>query len=677
VKIQELIGHGGMAEVYLGLHTTLNRPVAVKILHAHLAGDERFLTRTRDEAQAVAALRHPNIVQVYDFDFVDNRPYIVMELIGGMALSDYLDGLHSSGISLPIHVITRLIGPVAEALDYAHARGIVHRDVKPANVMLRQGATPLFSGAPLPSDADPVLTDFGVARIASATTQTATGTMLGTPSYMSPEQVRGENIDSRSDIYSLGIMLYELVAGKLPFDPDTTTPVSILFKQVNEAPPPLPNVSPEIQAVTERALAKDPDDRYQHAGDMAQALQTATQTPTTQTTVKTTSPRPASASRSTPIPATAPPLSDRRNFNVIGGAALGAIILVSAALLGTGVLKKSPDPTTIPNQVETQSQVQIEPSSSALGASPVVSPTSEPTPVPLPVADNTDSHGNVLFQDANLTATISNVEPPPEGFDYTAWLIMSGSDGINLGDLVLIDQELTVNFEDPSGQNLLSQFDEFIISLEPITETQPETYSNPFFTAKVLPETFQRLQLLDDISGNLPYSSALLNGLIAQTAHHDNHLNNAVNSINSSSLEGGKSHSEHVINIIEGREGEMYSDWNENSRIENPGDDVGLLPYLLLMQDHVRGFQMLNTNKELDATIETALLDTEALIQFVEDSRKTALQIALADSLDLIQELDLVGHLSELLMTERVSLLVDSLKAFDLAISAEDIVLSP
>jgi serine/threonine protein kinase len=666
-----------MAEVYLGLHTTLNRPVAVKILHAHLAGDEQFLTRTRDEAQAVAALRHPNIVQVLDFDLMDNRPYIVMELLDGMALSDYLDGLHSSGLSLPMHVITRLISQIAEALDYAHSRGIVHRDVKPANVMLRRGDTPLWLGAPLPADAEPVLTDFGVARIASATTQTATGTILGTPSYMSPEQVRGENIDFRSDIYSLGIMLYELVAGQLPFDPDTTTPASILFKQINDPPPPLPSVKPEIQVVVERALAKDPNDRYQRAGEMAQALQAATQTPAALTTVKATAPSISSTTQSPPAPATSRLSGERRNLRIFGAVALGAIVLISAALLGTGALKSNSEPPAAATQLETQNLAQIQPLGTSTEAVPAATATTAPTPIAPPVTDNPNSPGYVLFNDSKLTASIPNIEPAPEGFVYMAWLIMTDRDDINLGDIVLSDQELMVQFEEPSGANLLSDFEEFIISLEPTSETQPETYSNTIFLAKVFPETIQRLQLLEDVAGNKPFSSSLLNGLIAQSAHHDNHLNNAVNSINSDSLDGGKSHSEHVINIIEGREGEMYGDWNENGRTENPGDDVGLLPYLLLVQDHVLSFKRVNTNSEFISAIDNSLQTLEILIKSVQDSRKTALQIALADSLELIQDLDIAGQLMSFISKAEIDQLIESIQDFDLAISVEILAPSP
>src|SRR3990170_1654850 len=269
VHLQELLGRGGMAEVYLGTHTTLNRPVAVKILLGHLSEDPDLRRRFLVEAQSVAALRHPNIVQVFDFDVVDSRPYIVMELLQGLSLAEYLRGLHQLGHSLPLETVAHLMESTAAALDYAHDRGIVHRDVKPANVILRQGSAPLKPGIPLPKDVEPVLTDFGIARITGSTTQTMSGTILGTPAYMSPEQVRGEAADARSDNYALGIMLYEMLAGELPFDPETDTTASVLYKQVHQTPPPLANTSSMVQMVVGRALDKDRNRRYQRAGDMA------------------------------------------------------------------------------------------------------------------------------------------------------------------------------------------------------------------------------------------------------------------------------------------------------------------------------------------------------------------------------------------------------------------------
>ncbi len=278
VEIRARLGAGGMAEVYLGHHTTLNHPVAVKILHGYLTEDETFFNRFRAEAQAVAALRHPNIVQVLDFDVADGCPYIVMELIEGPSLDDHQHALHGVGRILPPETTVRLIVSLASALDYAHERGIVHRDIKPANVLLRRAWT---SGAwehersdpapTLPLDVEPVLSDFGVARLPNAAIRTLSGTISGTLAYISPEQARGETVDTRSDIYSLGVMLYEMLAGQLPFA-SAETPYALLLKHIAEAPPPIPNASPAVQAVVSRALAKEREQRYQKAGDLATDL---------------------------------------------------------------------------------------------------------------------------------------------------------------------------------------------------------------------------------------------------------------------------------------------------------------------------------------------------------------------------------------------------------------------
>jgi serine/threonine-protein kinase len=211
-------------------------------------------------------------VQVFDLDVADGRPYIVMELLEGMPLDDYLRALRDRSRKLPPETTVRLTVSLAAALDYAHARNIVHRDVKPANVILRRDSGPIDPDAPLSLDAEPVLTDFGVARFLNVTTLTAPGSIAGTPAYLSPEQARGEAVDGRSDIYSLGVMLYEMLAGKLPFDSPTETPLSLIIKHLTEMPPPIPDVNPAVQAVLDRALAKNREQRYSRAGDLAADL---------------------------------------------------------------------------------------------------------------------------------------------------------------------------------------------------------------------------------------------------------------------------------------------------------------------------------------------------------------------------------------------------------------------
>jgi len=267
-RLVEQLGRGGMAEVYKAYQPGLDRYVAVKVMHSFLSEDKDFLARFQREAKLVASMRHPNIVQVHDFDVESGLSYMVMEFIDGETLKGRLQNLEEKNQWISIDEAVRISLLVGSALKYAHRLGMVHRDVKPANVMIdKQGNV--------------ILTDFGIAKIfsgGSATQLTATGAMVGTPSYMAPEQGMGQPGDERSDIYSLGVMLYQLVAGRLPYEADT--PLAVVLKHINEALPmprqANPEVSESIERVILKAMAKNPDDRYQHVGEMLNDLKRAT-----------------------------------------------------------------------------------------------------------------------------------------------------------------------------------------------------------------------------------------------------------------------------------------------------------------------------------------------------------------------------------------------------------------
>ena len=262
-EIGEVIGRGGMAEVHEGRDLRLGRRVAIKILRPDLAKDPSFQTRFRREAQSAAALNHPNIVAVYDTgeDALTSEdgtsvtvPYIVMEFVDGMTLRQLL----ASGRRLLPERALEIASGILSALDYAHRHGIIHRDIKPANVMLTRTG-------------DVKVMDFGIARAVNdaGTSMTATSAVMGTAQYLSPEQARGEVVDARSDLYSAGVLLYELLTGRPPFTGDS--PVSIAYQHVSEMPVPPsqvdPGVSAEIDAVVLHALAKRTDDRYQTAAE--------------------------------------------------------------------------------------------------------------------------------------------------------------------------------------------------------------------------------------------------------------------------------------------------------------------------------------------------------------------------------------------------------------------------
>ena len=268
VRIERFLARGGMAEVYFGTHLTLERPVAVKLLQSHIEEDAGLLERFHREAKVVAGLRHSNIVQIYDFDAIDGHPYIVMEYLRGPTLANYLRSLHEQHRLIPHNQVARLLKEISSALDYAHGQGVIHRDIKPGNIMLHSKVGEVRDDQPLTDDVDVILTDFGLVRIAHSATLTATGTVSGTPAYMSPEQARGDQTDHRTDIYSLGTVLYEMLAGRVPFEADSQ--MSVMYMQIHKPPPPIPGISAALQAVISRALAKEPDDRYQTSREMAE-----------------------------------------------------------------------------------------------------------------------------------------------------------------------------------------------------------------------------------------------------------------------------------------------------------------------------------------------------------------------------------------------------------------------
>lgn len=261
-ELGETLGYGGMAEVYAGRDVRLGREVAIKVLRADLARDPSFLHRFRREAQAAASLNHPMIVSVYDTGEDEGTPYIVMEYVEGRTLRDVV---HGEGPLLPQRAV-EIVADVCAALEYSHQAGIVHRDVKPGNVMLTPAG-------------DIKVMDFGIARAvtASSTTMTQTAAVMGTAQYLSPEQARGEHVDARSDVYSTGCLLYELLTGVPPFTGDS--PVAVAYQHVREDPSPpsqtAPDVPGSVDAIVLKAMSKNPANRYQSAEEMRADLERA------------------------------------------------------------------------------------------------------------------------------------------------------------------------------------------------------------------------------------------------------------------------------------------------------------------------------------------------------------------------------------------------------------------
>jgi eukaryotic-like serine/threonine-protein kinase len=379
-EIDSRLGEGGMATVFGGSDRVLGRKVAVKVLARQYARDRTSVERFRREAQAAAGLNHPNVVSVFDTGSDDGVHYIVMEHVEGRTLADII---REEG-ALPPARAAEIAVDVCRALSSAHEKGMVHRDVKPGNVLL----TP---------DGGVKVADFGIARVASGEPLTATGSVMGTASYLSPEQARGASIDARSDIYSLGCVLYEMLTGQTPFAGDT--PVSIAYKHVEEQPtaPTLvnPAVPEGLEAVVTKAMAKDPADRFQSATQMARDLREAAPAASAEpaevmptgerTAILPVSPEGPASTAPLPLPASR---EQRRRWWPFAAAATGLAAL--GVVLALTVGRESPLPTASPT-----------PPPSSPSPSPTPTPTASTLP-PIPTVD-------VAF--AQFAAALGGLDP--------------------------------------------------------------------------------------------------------------------------------------------------------------------------------------------------------------------------------------------------------------------------
>ncbi len=363
-ELQEQLGRGGMAEVWKALDTQLQRYVAIKLLHANLQEDPQFVARFEREAQLIASLHHPNIVQIHDFQTASSEEegtiaYMVMDYVEGQTLADYIQSTSSQGNFPSPAQIEHLFTPICRAVDYAHQQGVIHRDLKPANILLDKRNTAQNEMG------EPILTDFGLAKLLGLSASTLTATQPGTPYYIAPELVRGYAGNERSDIYSLGIILYQMVTGTVPFQGDT--PTAVMAQHLHATPPfPTlinPNAPAALATVIMRCLAKDPMARFPSAealaGAIAEALNVPGPIPFAPSTSagQSTPMMPMGSSSGTPIPASqSTPLLSSQPYSTPMPAGSGwqatptpqGAINRAATTSGSGVFTQAP---TRPNTV--------------------------------------------------------------------------------------------------------------------------------------------------------------------------------------------------------------------------------------------------------------------------------------------------------------------------------------
>ncbi len=519
VRIEKQLAQGGMAEVYLGTHLTLDRPVAIKVMHSYVESDEEMKMRFQREAKVVAALRHPNIVQIYDFDTADGHPYIVMEYIRGPSLAAYLKNLHERNERMQPQHIARLMSKLANALDYAHEQGVIHRDIKPGNILLHVKAGE--SRSMFTDQIEPIITDFGLVRIIHATTQTASGLVSGTPAYISPEQAQGLKVDHRTDIYSFGVILYEILAGRVPFDADSTW--SVIYKHIHEAPPSIPNAQAAIQKVIERAEAKV---------------------------------------------SAAPLASPRRTWVPLLG--VGVLVLALGAFGISRLFAATPT-----NQLPTPTQL---PTTGMEMPGEIYNSTANPG------AEAAAPIGVLRFQDGTapadeVTLNTSGMPLPPAGSQYEAWLVEEDAEQrVSLG-ILKFDSEGngSLSYVDPQGRNLLGTYQGLEITVEPSPDNNPNP-SNTVAYSTVLPSGgFTHVRHLLYSFPATPDKIGLVDGLMRDTALVNTLAQEMLSNYQSGDEASVRARAEAMLNIIVGKQSENYKDWDTDGEIKDPGDGFGLL----------------------------------------------------------------------------------------------------
>jgi tRNA A-37 threonylcarbamoyl transferase component Bud32/anti-sigma-K factor RskA len=556
VRITGLVARGGMAEVYTGTHHSIGQ-VAVKIMRGFLDKDSDQLARFQREAEVIEELRHPNIVQMFEYDIVDESPYLVMEYIPGPSLASYLKFLHDQKQRLPIGMVAHILKSIANALDFAHSKGIVHRDIKPANVLLRSQSDTIEPSKPLPLDVEPVLADFGLVRLLDSTMHTTAGSVSGTPTYMSPEQARGEKVDKRTDIYSLGIVLYEMLAGAVPFQADTT--FGMLMKHISEPPPPIQGLSADLQAILDRTLAKDASLRYQSAGDLADEFialfNGQTLSPGT-LHIAQLAREAAEANRQVR------PRDQERRANRWIRIGVELVLAVVLALVIIQVMR----PTT-----------------TALVATP------RPVDPNIPV-------GRVRFDDFNFfvdsaALNLTTVSQPAEGEHYQAWFL--GDDTENIRNLGRIEFSATgagrLEITEPEQENFLRDFNQLQITLEQDDVPSNGPTGAVLYSSVLPPQSLVHIRHVLVSYHNLPDQGPLMQNLWYYSAWYIHRSINGdefdedykvglVQAYESSDEPVLRKRTEEIINAIVGSSSQQYVDYDQDGSIDDPGDGFGSLP---------------------------------------------------------------------------------------------------
>lgn len=573
-QIVEVIRRGGMAMVYKAYQPSLERFVAVKVLQHH--HDHQFVQRFKAEARIVAQLHHPNILQIYDYGEQDGLLYLATQYVAnGASLADVVK-------PMPLEVALDLTQRLLAALEHAHAHGIVHRDIKPSNVLL-------------PAPDWPLLADFGIAKLLEGSDQdlTSAGQVIGTAAYMAPEQAAGELVDARTDLYAVGVLLYELLTGQVPFG---ASPRSVVLARQAFEPPPAPrSINPGLPATVEllllRALAKRPDERYQSAGDMA---------------------------------------ADLKRLNAQAGPAA-----VSETEAGTEIVSP-PSPAGGLGWVPLALVLAI---LVVFGVAGLLARREAPA-AELPL----HASGKVVLSDKALRndrvyIAIDGLPPPKPGQIYAAWLI-GQTNNLPLGALQASDGDtLAVTYISPDKTNLLGYERVYITSVP--EAAAPTDLANVIMTGTLPAQALVHIRHLLLNVEDTPKQIGFALGLRQEANEVSRRADMLGQALEAGDLADVRRRAEQLINAIEGAQGQHYGDGDGNGQVSNPGDGFGLLEngqqigYLKGVTEHAALAAAAPGASEASKSYAAAIKTTgEVVRELVTEVRDHALNILEAPSAD-------------------------------------------
>lgn len=566
-EIVDVLGRGGMATVYLGRQASIDRYVAVKVLPPHPALDDAFKERFQLEAKTIGSLQNPNILPLYDYGTFEDVLYLVMQYVEGGTLEDLIE-------MGPMDIIQteRIVRSIASGLDFAHRKGVIHRDIKPGNILIDNGHT--------------LLADFGMVKMVSGDSNLTGTSIVGTPSYMAPEQGQGLEVGKGVDIYALGAMAFEMLTGQRPFN--GSTPMQMILAHINDEVPDIrdlrPDLSEELALVIRQSLAKTPENRYQSAGEFAEAFSSATHSnDDTLADVRSQFPiskDDSSQLKKSDIDATInfnSPITNSSNPNItgqvptqiivrdrvnplvlMGGFGLMAlvIVIVAVVLINNG-------------------------NNNANGAIPTeiaIANTTAPTDVPVVVVPPQETFGSVRFSTENdfgdrMEVRLRGVAPVGGDNSYAAWLMNSETGETLAIGRVIVDGlgEGTATYTDDEGRMLVAIYNTVLITLETEIGESPTgevVYSGalPLAVSNGLQEIFVASE--DGIN-----DGSLLDGAQAEARTAAQHAGLAAGASN---VGGLRTHAEHTINILRGGQ----EDYDGSGSGSNPGRGIGIFFFM-------------------------------------------------------------------------------------------------